>query len=40
MDAVMAGWAAAGLDAIECLRNAVSVTKDSEPKEIQQIRFF
>ena len=24
----MAGWAAAGLDAIECLRNAVSVTKD------------
>ena len=28
LDAVMAGWAAAGLDAIECLRNAVSVTKD------------
>ena len=24
----MAAWAAAGLDAIECLRNAVSVTKD------------
>ena len=24
----MAGWAAAGLDAIECLRNSVSVTKD------------
>ncbi len=28
LDAVMAGWAAAGLDAIECLRHAVSVTKD------------
>ena len=28
LDAVMAGWAAAALDAIECLRNAVSVTKD------------
>ena len=25
LDAVMAAWAAAGLDAIECLRNAVSV---------------
>ena len=28
LDAVMAAWTAAGLDAIECLRNAVSVTKD------------